>query len=310
MADLVLAARRRRRWINIKDNAGLYLFVLPGIVITFVFHYVPIYGVQIAFRNFSLRRGFWGSEWVGLAHFLRFFNSPNFAITVWNTFALSAYSLFAGFPIPIILALLLNAFKHKRYRRVIQTVTYAPNFISVVVMSGMLLLFLSPRVGFVNGIISAVGGTPINFMAEQGMWRHIYVWSGIWQGAGWSSVIYFAALAGVSPEYYEAAIIDGATKFQRIIHIDLFFIIPTATLLLILNFGSILSVGFEKAYLLQNPLNLRVSEIISTYVYKVGLLNRDLSFSAAIGLFNSIVNSILLITVNRIVRQVSEYGLW
>ena len=279
-------------------------------IITIIFNYVPIYGVQIAFRNFSFRRGYFGSEWVGLEHFERFFSSAYFTTTVWNTFALSAYSLIAGFPIPIILALMLNSFRHKRYRKVIQTVTYAPNFISVVVMSGMLLLFLSPRIGIINNLIGLLGISSINFMAEQHMWRHIYVWSGIWQTTGWGSVIYFAALSGISPEYYEASIVDGATKMQRIRYIDIPFLIPTAIILLILNSGNILSVGFEKAFLLQNNLNLGVSEIISTYVYKVGLINNDLSFSAAIGLFNSAVNAILLIMVNSVARRVSEHSLW
>ncbi len=295
---------------KLRPNFDLYLFVLPGIVITFIFHYIPIYGVQIAFRDFSARKGIWGSNWVGFEHFIRFFNSAYFTKLLWNTFILSLYSLVAGFPIPIILALLLNSFRHKRYRKVIQTVTYAPNFISTVVMCGMLLLFLSPRVGIINSLMDLFGVEPINFMAKQSLWRHIYVWSGIWQGTGWASVIYFAALSAVSPEYHEAAIVDGATKLQRIWHIDIPFIIPTATILLILNCGGILSVGFEKAFLLQNDLNLGVSEIISTYVYKMGLVHNDMSFSAAVGLFNSVVNSILLITVNWFARRVSDNSLW
>lgn len=298
---------------KLRENLDLYLFVLPGIVITFIFHYIPLYGIQIAFRNYSARKGFWGSPWVGLEHFQRFFDSAYFGELIWNTLALSLYSLIAGFPIPILLALMLNAFKHKRYRKVIQSVTYAPNFISTVVMAGIILLFLSPRVGVVNNLIGLFGFEPVNFMAHQSLWRHIYVWSGIWQGMGWSSVIYFAALSGISPEYYEAAIVDGATKLQRIWHIDIPFIIPTAVILLILSCGGILSVGFEKAYLLQNQLNTGVSEIISTYVYKVGLQGSggaDMSFSTAIGLFNSVVNFILLFTVNGISRKLSKNSLW
>lgn len=307
----VIAPKKNKKLLDkVRSNFDLYLFVLPGIIITFIFHYIPIYGVQIAFRDFSVRKGIWGSNWVGLEHFIRFFNSAYFGELLWNTFVLSIYSLIAGFPIPIILALMLNSFRHKRYRKVIQTVTYAPHFISTVVMCGMILLFLSPRIGVVNNITSLFGFESVNFMAHESLWRHIYVWTGIWQGTGWASVIYFAALSGVSPEYHEAAIVDGATKLQRIWYVDIPFIIPTATILLILNCGGILSVGFEKAYLLQNSLNLGVSEIISTYVYKVGLVNNDMSFSSAIGLFNSVVNSILLITVNWIARKISDNSLW
>jgi putative aldouronate transport system permease protein len=288
----------------------LYLFCVPGIIITLIFHYWPLYGAQIAFRAYTARRGIWGSPWVGWEHFIRFFNSPNAALIIWNTLVLSIYSLAAGFPMPIILALLLNSFRHKHYTKVIQTVTYAPNFISTVVMCGMIILYLSPRVGMVNKLIGFFGIGPVNFMGEQAMWRHIYVWTGIWQSMGWSSVVYFAALSGVSPELHEAAMVDGATKFQRIIHIDLPTIIPVAVLLLILSFGSMFSIGFEKVYALQNPLNLGVSEIISTYVYKIGILNADQSYSSAIGLFNSGVNAVLLITVNTVSRKLSDNALW
>jgi putative aldouronate transport system permease protein len=295
---------------RILENRDLYLFCLPGILITLIFHYWPLYGAQIAFRAYSARRGIWGSPWVGWDHFVRFFNSPNAALIIWNTFVLSLYGLAASFPIPIILALLLNSFRHKRYTKVIQTVTYAPNFISVVVMCSMIILFLSPRVGMINKLIGFLGVPPINFMGERTMWRHIYVWTGVWQGMGWSSVVYFAALSGVNPEYHEAAIVDGATKLQRIIHIDLPTILPVAVMLLILSFGSLLSIGFEKVYALQNPLNLSVSEIISTYVYKLGILNNDMAYSSAIGLFNSAVNAVLLITVNTISRRLSDNALW
>ncbi|WP_113673353.1 ABC transporter permease [Vallitalea guaymasensis] len=293
-----------------KKDYPLWLFVLPGIIITFIFSYIPLYGVQIAFRNFNPKLGFFGSPWVGLQHFTRFFDSPYFFTTIKNTFVLSLYSLIAGFPIPIILALILNSFRHKKYRKVIQTVTYAPNFISTVVMCGMLLLFLSPSVGIINNVIEFFGGNSINFMAEKSYWRHIYVWSGVWQGMGWSSVIYFAALSSVSPELHEAAIVDGATKFQIVRYIDFPSIIPTATILLILSCGSILSVGFEKVFLLQNDLNLSVSQVISTYVYKVGLIDNNISYSSAIGLFNSAINAVLLIVVNKISKKLSGISLW
>ena len=293
-----------------KKNYPLWLFVLPGLILTFIFSYIPLYGIQIAFRNFNVKAGFLGSEWVGLKYFIRFFNSPYFFSTIRNTFVLSLYSLVAGFPIPIILALMLNSFRHKKYRKVIQSITYAPNFISTVVVCGMLLLFLSPRIGVINSVIVYFGGEAINFMAEKSMWRHIYVWSGVWQGMGWSSVIYFAALSAVSPELHEAARMDGASKFQMVCFIDFPSILPTATILLILSCGSILSVGFEKVFLLQNDLNLSVSQIISTYVYKVGLIDNNISYSSAIGLFNSVINATLLIAVNRISHKLSGISLW
>jgi putative aldouronate transport system permease protein len=292
------------------ESKELWMFCIPGIIITLIYHYWPIYGVQIAFRNYSVRRGIWGSPWVGMNHFVRFLRSPNAAQIILNTLILSVYSLAAGFPIPIILALFLNSFRYKKYAKVLQSVTYAPNFISTVVMCGMLLLFLSPRVGIVNKLIGFFGVESINFMGLKSTWRHIYVWSGIWQGMGWGSVVYLASLSGVSPELHEAAIVDGATKFQRILYIDLPSIFPVAVMLLILSFGSILSIGFEKAFALQNSLNLSVSEIISTYVYKVGIIDNNMSYSAAIGLFNSAVNAILLITVNSVSRKLSDNALW
>ena len=312
MSSATVAAPKKKKGFlqRMKENWELWLFVLPGLVITFIFSYVPLYGITIAFQRFSANKGFFGSPWVGFDHFIRFFESPYFVTTLTNTFIISLYSLVVGFPIPIILALMLNSFTHKRYRKVIQTVTYAPNFISVVVMCGMLILFLSPSTGFVNKILGVFGISPINFMGEVGMWRHIYVWSGVWQSTGWNSVIYFAALAGVSPEYHEAAIVDGASKFQRVIYIDFPCILPTATILLIMNCGSILSVGFEKAFALQNDLNLQVSEIISTYVYKVGLIQNDMSYSTAINLFNSVINAILLILVNWVSDKLSANSLW
>jgi putative aldouronate transport system permease protein len=288
----------------------LYLFCLPGIIITFIFHYIPLYGVQIAFRKYSVKRGFWGSEWVGLQHFVRFFNSPNAVQIITNTLILSLYSLAASFPIPILLALFLNSMRHRRYRKVIQTVTYAPNFISIIVMCGMLILFLSPRIGIINKLLELFGVEAINFMGLPQAWRHIYVWSGVWQTMGWSSVVYFAALSGVSPEYHEAAVVDGATKLQRIRYIDFPSILPVAVMLLILSFGSLLSIGFEKAYALQNDLNRTVSEIISTYTYKVGIVDSNMSYSAAIGLFNSVVNAVLLVTVNWVSGKISGNALW
>ena len=308
--NAVTPKKKRSFLQRMRGNWDLLFFCLPGIVLTIIYHYIPIYGVQIAFRNYKMKKGIWGSDWVGLKNFAKFFNSADWFVLVRNTLYLSLYSLAAGFPVAVILALMLNSFRHKRYRKVIQAVTYAPNFISTIVMCGMLILFLSPRVGVVNNVIRALGGEAINFMAEVSMWRHIYVWSGVWQGMGWSSVIYFAALAGVSPEYHEAAIVDGATKFQRVLYIDLPFLAPTMTMLLIMNMGSVLSVGFEKAYALQNDLNLPVSDIIATYTYRRGIIDRDISYSSAVGLMNSLVNSVLLITVNFITGKLSDNALF
>lgn len=304
-------AVKKKSWQkNFKRDIPLWLFCLPGIVLTFIFSYVPMYGVQLAFRRFNAKAGIWGSPWVGLYYFQRFFDSPYFLTTIKNTLILSLYGLIVAFPIPIILALMLNSFRHKRYRKVIQMVTYAPNFISTVVMCGMLMLFMSPSVGIINHVIELFGGSAVNFMAKKEYWRHIYVWSGVWQGMGWNSIIYFAALSAVSPELHEAAKCDGATKFQVIRHIDLPSILPTATILLIMNCGSILSIGFEKAYLLQNSLNEGVSEIISTYVYKVGLVQNDMSYSTAIGLFNTLVNMVMLLVVNKAADKLSGNSLW
>ncbi len=294
----------------LKRDMSLYLFCIPGIILTFIFSYVPMYGVQLAFRRYNGKAGIWGSPWVGMYYFKRFFDSPYFVSTIKNTLVLSLYSLIVSFPIPIILALLLNSFRHKKYRKVIQTITYAPNFISVVVMCGMIILFLSPSVGVIGNVLNHFGIESTNLMAKKEYWRHIYVWTGVWQNTGWNSVIYFAALSGISPELHEAARCDGATKFQLIRYIDLPSILPTATILLIMNSGSILSVGFEKAFLLQNNLNLSVSEIISTYVYKVRLINNDISYSTAIGLFNTVINLIILIIVNKTADKMSGNSLW
>lgn len=303
-------ANNQTFWKYLQSNYDLYIFLIPAVVLIFIFSYVPLYGLQIAFKDFSVRRGIMGSDWIGLEHFIRFFKSPNCGQIIWNTFTLSVYSLVVGFPIPIILALLLNAMNSSKYRKVIQTVTYAPNFISTVVICGMILLFLSPRNGMVNSALTAFGMDKVNFMGQPDFFQSIYVWSGVWQGAGWGSIIYFAALSGVSPELHEAAIVDGATRMQRILHIDLPSILPTATIMLIMNCGSLLSVGFEKVYLLQNPLNVSTSEIISTYVYKTGLVDNNMGFSTAINLFNSAVNCVLLVTVNYISGKLSENSLW
>ena len=271
-----------------------------------------MFGVQIAFKNFVATKGIWGSPWVGFAHFIRFFSSYQSWRVILNTLAISIYSLIAGFPVPIILALCLNYTQNKTFRKTVQMVTYAPYFISTVVLVGMIMQVLSLRSGAINAIIKSLGGQPINFMGDPDFFRSIYVISGIWQGAGYASIIYLAALSSVNPELHESAVMDGANKFHRLWYIDIPSIMPTTVILLILNCGSILSVGFEKILLLQNPLNLRVSEVISTYVYKVGLASTIpmYSYSTAIGLFTSLIGLILLNIVNRISRNVSDTSLW
>lgn len=293
------------------QNVDLLVFCLPGIIATFIYHYIPLYGVQLAFRKDS-RRSIFGGEWIGLANFQRFFSSADAGQIIWNTFILSLYCLVISMPIAMLLALMLNSFRHKRYRKVIQSVTYAPYFISTVVMAGMIILFLHPRIGIVNTLIVSMGGQRVNFMGKAQYWRHIYVWTDVWQKMGWNSIIYFATLSSVSPDFHEAAVVDGATKFQRLIHIDFPFLLPTATILLILNFGSFFDIAFDKVYALQNDLNKSVSQIISTYVYEVGLNSArpSPSFSAAVGLFQSLINTALLVCVNWIAGRASDNSLF
>lgn len=294
----------------ITRNGMLYLFLLPALLYILLFQYVPLYGIQIAFKDFVAIEGIWNSPWVGFKHFSAFFSSYRFWDLIRNTLTLSLYRIAIGFPMPILLALLLNYTTFRRLGKFAQTATYAPHFISVVVMVGMLLLFLSPSNGVINKLLGFIGIDPVFFMGEAGYFKHIYVWSGIWQTTGWSSIIYIAALTSVSPELHEAAVIDGANKLERIWHIDVPSILPTAIILLVMDVGRVMNVGFEKVLLMQNDLNLPASEIISTYTYKVGLLNAQYSYSTAIGLFNNIINFILLISVNKLAKRISGTGLW
>ena len=295
---------------DLSKRYELYLFVLPAVLYFLILRYYPMYGLQIAFRDYSAATGFLGSRWAGLKHFQRFFNSYQFWSVIRNTLGLSLYQLAAGFPLPILLALSLNHVNKQGFKRVVQTVTYAPHFISTVTMVGMILIFLSPSSGLIPKVIGLVGVDPPMLMGEPRWFKTIYVLSEVWQRSGWSAIVYLAALAGISPELYEAAIMDGATKLRRIWHIDIPGIMPTAVVLLILNMGNVMSVGFEKAFLMQNNANLEASEIIATYVYKVGLLGAQYSFSTAVGLFNSVINLLLIIVVNRIARRFSETSLW
>ena len=305
-------APKRSAWKKIKRNWQLYILVFLPVVFIIVFHYGPMYGAQIAFRNFRITDGIIGSPWVGFEHFIRFFNSFEFSRLMINTLAISLYSLIAGFPLPIILAISLNYAYNLKFKKIVQMATYAPHFISTVVLVSMTLLFLQPQIGIVNTIREAFGFERINFMGVVEYWRHIFVWTGIWQVTGFNSIIFIAALAGIDPELHEAALVDGASTLKRIRHIDLPGIMPTAIILLILNCGFILSVGFDRVFLMQNPINLRVSEIISTYVYKIGLASPTLNFSypAAIGLFQSVVGFILLLLVNWFAKKVGETSLF
>ncbi len=294
----------------IKRNYVLYLFLRPALIYVLIFNYIPLYGIQMAFKNFSSSLGIWDSPWVGFQWFEMFFSSPRFMTLIVNTLSISLFTLVVGFPIPIVLALMLNSVKNARFKKFCQTATYLPHFISVVVLVGMLTAFLSPRSGFITTLLEPIFGERVYFMGDARFFDTIYVWSGVWQDVGWSSIIYIAALAGVSPELHEAALIDGASRIKRIRYIDIPAIIPTITILLILRCGSIMSVGFEKVLLMQNNLNLQSSEIISTYTYKVGLLQNQYSYSTAIGLFNNVINFTILILVNRFARKISGEGLW
>lgn len=297
---------------NVRKCWQLYLLMLAPFIYLVIFKYWPMYGALISFQDFVPTKGFWGSDWVGLKHFVRFFDSYEFWRIMKNTLILSLYSLVAGFPFPILLALCLNYVNQRFFKKSVQMITYAPHFISVVVMVGIILQLLDPRIGVVNMILQFLGFQPINFMGSPDLFKSIYVWSGIWQNVGFSCIIYLAALSSIDPSLHEAAVVDGASKLQRMWHIDLPGIVPVAVILLILNTGNILDTGFEKVLLMQNPLNLSTSEVIDTYVYKVGLASTAInySYSSAIGLFKSVINLILLVLVNRIARKVGETSLW
>lgn len=303
------AAARRRVLKHLRRTWILYLFVLPALIYLCIFSYAPLYGIQIAFRNYKAHLGIFGSKWVGFKHFETFFSSYNFSNLLTNTLALSVYQLVVGFPLPIVFAIILHYCAHTRLKKIVQTASYAPHFISLVVLTGMCLLLLAVN-GPVNKVIEKMGGAATNFMGKPELFRHIYVWSGIWQNLGWNAIIYISVLTSVSPELHEAAVVDGANKFQRVWFIDVPSILPTAIILLIMNMGSLMSTGFEKAYLLQNDINLDYSELIATYVYKIGIQKAQFSYSTAIGLFNNVINFVLLISVNRISRSLSGSSLW
>lgn len=293
---------------KVLQNWALYLFLLPSAVILLLLNVIPMYGIQIAFKKFVANQGIWGSKWIGFSNFSNFFSSYMFSSLIKNTLAISLYSIVVSFPFPILLALLLNYCVHPKLKKTTQMVTYAPHFISTVVLIGMINVFFSSE-GLVNTVTELLGGSKVSYLESPSIFRHLYVWSHIWQRTGYNSVIYIAALSGISMEIHEAAIVDGANKLQRAVHIDLPSILPTAVILLIMSTGNVLSVGYEKVYLMQNDLNLSASEIISTYVYKIGLANAQYSYSTAIGLFNNVVNVIILMTVNKIADKLSGSAL-
>jgi putative aldouronate transport system permease protein len=269
-----------------------------------------MYGIQLAFKNFEPAKGIFGGDFVGLKYFSRFVNSFQFIDLIRNTVLISIYTLGIGFPIPIILALTFNQIKNGRAKRFMQTISYMPHFISVIVMVGMLLVFLSPSSGFINKIMELLGMNTVNFMGESSYFRSIYAISDVWQHAGWNSIIYLAALSSIDVQLYDAAKVDGASKWKQILYIDMPCLTPTIIILLILNSGSIMNVGFEKVFLMQNSMNLSVSEVISTYVYKIGIMSNQISYSSAIGLFNTLINFAFLVIVNVIAKKTSEISLW
>ena len=311
----ILTHNNRQRWLHSWKRSlikywDLYLLILPVLIWLFIFKYGPMYGTIIAFEDYSPSRGVFGSKWVWFKHFQRFFNAYNFTDILMNTVKLSLLQLVCAFPIPILLALVLNEVNNRHYKKLVQTVTYAPFFLSTVVMVGLIDAFLYPNTGLLNVLLVKLGGQSVNFMAKEEYFRPIFIISHIWKGTGWSSIIYMSALTSIDPQLYEAARIDGANRFQSLLHVTLPAIIPTAIIMLIRDCGRIMDVGFEKAYLMQNDLNMGASEVISTYVYKVGLVNSQYSYSTAVNLFNSAINLVMLLLVNKIARTVSETSLW
>ncbi len=310
MRSPICSGGHGRKMRRVTRNWQLYLFLLPAVAVFLVFNYYPMYGVQIAFRDFRANLGITGSPWVGLKHFERFVSTSSFSLLLTNTLRISLMTLFLGFPIPILFALLVNEIRFPKYRKLIQTVSYAPHFISTVVMVSMLIIFLDKDYGIVNKAIGWFGLGPYDFMTKGSWFASIYVLSNIWQNMGWDAILYIAALSSVDMELHEAAMIDGASRLKRIIHINIPSILPTITIMLILACGKVMSVGFEKVFLMQNPLNTSHSEIISTFVYKAGLQSAQYSFSTAIGLFNSVVNLVLLLSVNALAKKLGETSLW
>ena len=303
---LSLGARIARQ---LKQNWVLYLMMIPVLAYFIVYCYTPMYGVTLAFKKWNAKLGIMGSPWVGLKHFKRFFSSYNFKLLLGNTLGISLYSIVVSFPLPIVLALLLHYLDIKWLKKTVQMISYAPHFLSTVIIASILILFCQSD-GFFNIIGGWFGAEPENLLGKPEYFKHIYVWSDVWASVGWGAIIYIAALSGVDQQMHEAAIVDGANKIQRMLKIDLPSIIPTIVMLLILKMGGVMGVGFEKAFLLQNDLNLRSSQIIATYVYELGLIKTDYAFSTAVGLFNNVINVILVVSANTFSKKVLKESLW
>ncbi len=301
---------RQNFWRHMLRDKYLVLMALPAVAYFLVFHYYPMYGMLIAFQDYTPGKGIWGSTWVGFEHFRQFFGGYYFSRLLGNTIIISLLSLLWGFPLPIIFALMLNEFREGTFKRTVQTVSYLPHFISLVVTCGMIINFLSPANGIINTLIKALGGSPINFLGQPQYFRTVYVTSGVWQEFGWNSIIYLAALSGVDQQLYEAARIDGAGRWKQMIHITLPSIQTTIIILLILSVGNIMSVGFEKIILLYNTSTYETADVISTYVYRMGLQSLQYSFSAAVGLFNSVINILMLIMANTLSRRLTGSSIW
>jgi len=288
-----------------------YLIVALPMLYFILFKYVPMYGILLGFKRYRVSKGIWGSPWVGFYQFAKFFKNPSSLRIMYNTFLLSMYALVSSIPLAVILAIALNETRSRLWRKSVQMVTYAPYFISTVVMVAILMQFLDPALGLFNTVRNAFGKESLNFMGEAKLFKHIYVWSALWQNTGYNAIIYLAALTGINPELYEAAKVDGVNKFQKIWYVDLPCIQNTIIIMFIMNMGFVMSLGFEKAFLMQNPLNLETAEIMSTYVYKMGLINSDFSYSTAIDMINSVINIILILTFNKLAKLRSEDGgLW
>ena len=309
MSSKEVSAQRSNLWRHICRNWGLYLLLLPAVVLMICFTYIPMFGIVIAFKDFTPATGIFGSPWVGWKYFQEYFNSYQFWPTIKNTLIISLYTIVVTFPLPIVVALLCNQITSSKYKKFFQVSTYLPHFISTVVMCGMIILFLSPRTGLISKLVSLVGIQLPNLMGQPSAFSSIYVWTEAWQHVGWDSILYIAALSAVDPTLYEAATVDGASKWQKILRIDIPMLLPTITIMLILRMGSVMSVGFEKVYLLQNNLNITASEIISTYVYKMGMIANQYSLSSAINLFNNVINFILLLSMNWISNKLSDTSL-
>ncbi len=305
-------ATGKKRWVlkDLRKHYQLLFMLLPALALIILFNYIPMYGIQLAFKNFRATDGIWGSEWVGFEHFERFFSSYYFTTVIRNTLLISISTIIVGFIFPVIFALMLNEVKHTRFKKLVQTVTYAPHFISITVMVGMLISFLSPTSGIINVIIKAFGGEGIAFMQEAKWFLPVYLISEQWQNLGWGTIIYLAVLSSVDMELYEAATIDGAGRLQKIWYINLPCLKPTATIMLIMSAGSVLGVGFEKIFLMQTPLNLSISEVLSTYIYKRGVIDSQYDFSTAVGLFTSVISLIVLLIVNAVSKKIGEESLW